>query len=557
MSEPSPPSAPNEKSNDQSESMVELQRIEEAVVTKRRSISIIWIVPVIALLIAGFLAYKAIINRGPTITISFKSANGVQVKKTKVKYKDMTIGRVTQITLTDDFQMVRVKIRLDKRSGSLVSNTTRFWIERPRLQGVTVTGLDTLLSGPYITLDPGEPGIECYEFEGLESPPRITGGDQGKVFTLHSESLGSLDYGSPVYYRDVGVGRVVGYELKPKGEGVNIDIFVRSPYDQFVRTASRFWLVSGVELDWGANGVQFHAESLLSVMLGGIAFLEPSQQEKTPPASNGDDFQLFANEKAAFEEHFEQTEQYLLKFTDSVRGLSIGAPVEFKGLLIGHVIDIGIEFNWDTQEVFVPVKIEVEGGRLAKVASGMNDGHTDRVIHQLVRRGLRAQLQSGNLITGQLFIALDFFDQVPKAQVESTQGIEIIPTHPTTMGALTLQASSILNQLKSLPLHKLSMTALHALDSITDTGNQLNQLGSQLNILLRSKHIQRSLRNTDEATRSAKKLVKNMNTLVDQDSPTLLELRRAIKDLSEAAKSVRGFADQLERQPDSLLRGKR
>ena len=292
-------------------------------------------------------------------------------------------------------------------------------------------------------------------------------------------------------------------------------------------------------------------------MLGGIAFLEPSQQENTPPASNGDDFQLFANEKAAFEEHFEQTEQYLLKFTDSVRGLSIGAPVEFKGLLIGHVIDIGIEFNWDTQEVFVPVKIEVEGGRLAKVASGMNDGHTDQVIHQLVTRGLRAQLQSGNLITGQLFVALDFFDQVPTAQVESAQGIEIIPTHPTTMGALTLQASSILNQLKSLPLHKLSINALRALDSITDTGNQLNQLGNQLNILLRSRHIQRSLKNTDEATHSAKKLVKNMNTLMDQDSPTLLELRRAIKDLSEAAKSVRGFADQLERQPDSLLRGKR
>lgn len=528
-------------------------QLPSALVIQKSKISKIWIIPVIAILIGLGLIYTAISNRGPTLTISFKSANGIEVKKTKVKYKDITIGQVRSVTLSDDLEHVLVTVKLKRQGGELISSNSRFWIERPRLQGMSVTGLDTLFSGSYIAVDPGvkvEREEDIEEFTGLENPPRIKEGEQGKVFTLRADTLGSLDYGSPVYYRGIEVGQIVGYQLEDHGAEVDIDIFVRKPYDDFVKQTSKFWLISGVELDLDSSGVHVLTESMASVIMGGVAFIDMGKVQPSAPASSGDRFHLYDTQADAQEEHYEDFEEYLLRFTHSARGLSVGAPVEFKGFKLGKVIDIGVEFDWSTQEVYIPVKIQVEGGRLARVAKGLGEVPAGREIHLLVERGLRAQLQSGNLITGQLFVALDFFHDVQPTEIQLTaDGQQLIPTLPNTVELLMEQATKMVTRIQELPIEQIGIQAAGALSSIRKAGDQFKRV-------LKSGDIKDTLVQAAQVAKETTLALDQLQKLLDQDSQVLVEVRRTLRDLGSAARSVKQLADQLERDPQSLFRGR-
>ena len=515
-----------------------------AIVSERRGVSLIWIVPIVALLVGAGLVFTALMKRGPKVTITFKSADGLQAKKTKVKYKDITIGKVKSVKLSQDFSRVRVTVSLAKMAEQFLSDNTRFWIVRPRLRGMTISGLDTLLSGAYIAVDPGERGAEQLEFVGLDAPPSIIGDTRGKLFTLKSEALGSLDYGSPVYYRDISVGEVVGYRLREDGKGVDIEIFVNSPYDTYVKEASRFWSVSGVEVDMDADGVHLYSESLVSILLGGVAFIDPPYMDQTPSAKAGDLFTLYKTRKVALTEHFAKKEYYVLKFAHTVRGLSVGAPVEFKGFVIGEVVDIGIEFHLESQQVLVPVRIEIEAERLARMAPTLKGVDSSKILHQLVEKGLRAEVLTSNLLTGQLYVALDFFDQAKPITLGLTEGgFPQIPTLPTPIEEFTKNIFAILDQVQKIPIEEIGRQTLAAIKSIKASGDQLRRVAG-------SRDLHAALKKIHEIT-------KNANALVAQDSRAVVEVQRMLRDLRDAAKSIRILADQLERNPESLIRGKR
>jgi paraquat-inducible protein B len=520
------------------------ERPQRAIVSQKSGVSLIWIVPILALLVGAGLVFTALMKRGPTVTITFKSADGIQAKKTKVKYKNITIGKVKSVKLSQNFSRVRVTVNLAKMAEQFLSDNTRFWIVRPRLRGVTVSGLDTLLSGAYIAVDPGEKGTEQLEFIGLDAPPSIIGDTKGKLFTLKAEALGSLDYGSPIYYRDISVGEVVGYRLREDGRGVDIEIFVNSPYDTYVKEASRFWSVSGVEVEMGADGVHLYSESLVSILLGGIAFIDPPYMGQTPSAKAGDIYTLYKTRKAALTQHFTNKEYYVLKFAHTVRGLSVGAPVEFKGFVIGEVVDIGIEFHLESQQVLVPVRIEVEAERLARMAPAIEGVKSSTILHKLVEKGLRAEVLTANLLTGQLYVALDFFDQAQPTKLELTpEGLQQIPTLPTPIEEFTQNIFSILGQVQKIPIEEIGRQTLAAIKSIKASGDQLRRLAA-------SRDLHAALKKTYE-------IMKNTNALVAQDSRAVVEVQRMLRDLRDAAKSIRILADQLERNPESLIRGKR
>jgi paraquat-inducible protein B len=241
----------------------------------RWSPSLVWLIPLVAALIGGYLAVQAILARGPTITITFRSGEGLEAGKTRIKYKDVDIGEVTAVRISPDSKNIEATAQLSKEAERFLARDSRFWIVRPRIAGGSVSGLGTLLSGAYVGMDAGKSSEMSQHFTGLDVPPIITGDLPGRQFVLKASELGSLDIGAPVYFRRVPVGQVVAYQLDKSGRNVDITVFINAPYDRFVTADSRFWHASGIDLSVSANGLKVNTQSLSAIMLGGVAFETP------------------------------------------------------------------------------------------------------------------------------------------------------------------------------------------------------------------------------------------------------------------------------------------
>jgi len=400
-----------------------------AVVTPKKSVSIVWIVPLVALLIGAWLAYRAITEKGPTITITFQSAEGLEVGKTKIKFKDVEVGQVEEIHLSPDLSQVVVTAQLTKDAKDYLSENTRFWVVRARVVGSGVSGLGTLFSGAYIAMDPGKPGKTAYSFKGLETPPIVTTDLPGRHFMLKAERLGSLDIGKPVYFRQIQVGQVVAYELEKDGQSVDIKIFIHAPHHERVCKKTRFWNAGGLDVSMDAGGIRVNTESFVTLMIGGIAFENPKDSEPGPAAREGEIFRLYDRREDIYKKTYVKKTRWLLHFEGSVGGLSVGAPVKFKGIKIGEVIDIKLEFDYEALAFRIPVIIEIEPERITWTGKQTIDKERGNEI--LVEKGLRAQLKQGNLLTGQLYIDVDMYPDEPPRKIIYGGSYPELPTIPT------------------------------------------------------------------------------------------------------------------------------
>src|SRR5688500_10445505 len=340
--------------------------IPEAIAGPRRRSGVQrgWLLPLITALIGGWLAVRAVLADGPTVTIRFKTAEGLEPGKTRIKYKDVDIGIVRSVSLAEDRAGVVVKAELSKAAEGLLVDDTRFWVVRARIAGGTVSGIGTLLSGSYVGMDPGKSTDERREFIGLETPPVITTGLAGKQFVLRAEDIGSLDLGSPVYYRRLEAGRVIAYDLDKEGKGVIIRIFVNAPFDGYVTANARFWHASGIDVALDANGLTINTESLTSVVVGGLAFQAPDGAVKEVPVAENAIFTLFADRTQAMKQPVTVAERYALSFRETIRGLAVGAPVDFRGLNVGEVKTIAPQFDREKREFSVRVEVDIFPERL-------------------------------------------------------------------------------------------------------------------------------------------------------------------------------------------------
>ncbi len=538
--------------------------LPDALVAAKSRISIVWLIPLVALLIGGWLAYKTYSERGPTIQIQFKTAAGLQAGKTKVRFKDVEIGSVTEIVVGKDLQSVLVTAELVLGAETYLTENTRFWVERPRVTASRVSGLETLLSGAYVAIDPVSEGKPRRQFVGLEDPPLFTTSEPGKKFVLRSQSLGSLNVGSPVYYRSIQVGQVVGYELDVDGKAVSIEVFIAAPNDRLVFTNTRFWNASGLDFQLTAEGIQVDTQSLLSVLIGGVAFDTPDSLEESgevaPPAQY---FPLYGSRDEAHEKIYLDKQRYLMHFEGSVRGLSVGAPVMLHGIKIGQVLDVQLKFNVDEFEFYIPVLIEFEPDRIGIVGDPDALEKHD-VVARLVEQGLRGQLKTGSLLTGQLYVDLDLHPDAPPATVTTQGDYRVIPTLAAPLDAIATKASQFLDTLQGLPLEEIgkdlrdtikgakAITNSEALQSsITELQTVLSQIGAT------AKGVDQDvIPELNAALHQARATLKAAEGVVSQDSALYVELRRLLRELSAAARSIRGMADYLERHPEALLKGK-
>jgi len=507
--------------------------------------SLVWLVPLVAALIGLGLVVKSVLERGPEITISFRNADGLEPGKTRVKYKDVEIGTVKTIKLAKDLSHVLVDVQLTKDADTFAVKDSRFWVVRPRVGASGVSGLGTLLSGAYIGVDAGRSKVDATTFNGLETPPAVTGDQRGTQYTLRGDSLGSIDIGSPVYYRRVQVGQVVGFSLDPLGTGVTFTVFVNAPYDQYVHTNSRWWQASGVDLRLDSSGLKLNTQSLATVILGGIAFQAPADQPAGAVATHDTVFALGSDETQAMRDPDGERVPVVMNFNQSLRGLSVGAPVDFRGIVLGEVTNIGIDYDPKAKGFTMPVTMNIYPERLGKrfrdTIRSKGEPARREILQRLVEHGLRGQLRTGNLLTSQLYVALDFFPTASAVKLDVNQETIELPTVPNTLDELQLQVADIAKKLDKVPFDQI--------------GANLNSTLANADKLFRQLDTQVAPQARDTLS-AAKQTFTTAEATLQQDSPLQSDVRGALKELTQTLRSLNMLADYLERHPESLLQGK-
>ncbi|MGN5478935.1 PqiB family protein [Cupriavidus basilensis] len=512
--------------------------------------SLVWLIPIVAAVVGISLLVHTLASRGPEITVTFRSAEGLTPGKTAVRYKDVDIGLVKSVRLAHDRSHVLAIIDLTKDAESFAVADTRFWVVRPRFAASGVSGLETLLSGAYIGVDAGKSTESTREFKGLEAPPVVTSDSSGKQFVLRALDLGSLDIGSPVYYRRVQVGQVVAFQLDPNGRDITLRVFVNKPYDRLVNADTRFWHASGVDLKLDASGLKLSTQSLVTVLLGGVAFQAPEGTSATDGAAENTQFLLAADQAEAMKEPEELAPTLaVLNFDQSVRGLSPGAPVDFRGVIVGQVRSIGIEFQRDKKAFRMPVVVELYPSRMGFRERDVQDtNRRHEIIAGLLKRGMRAQLRTGNLLTGQLYVALDFFPKAPPANVDLNAPIPEFATTPGTFDQLQAQVGDIVNRIDKVPFDQIGQDLRKSVAALNVTLASADELVKQLNGDVAPQVL--------AALQDARKTLSTANGTLSSDAPLQQDTRRMMQELTRTATSLRILTDYLERHPEALLRGK-
>jgi paraquat-inducible protein B len=552
----------------------ELSDIPDAVSEPRRrySIQLVWIIPIVAALIGLSIAVKAYMDRGETITITFKTGEGMEAGKTKIKYKDVQIGEVKELAIAKDRSHVVVTAEMSKDARGLLVKDTHFYVVRARISGGNISGLSTLIGGSYIGVDAGTSTQARDDFMGLEAPPAVSMDVPGRQFVLHAADVGSLDTSSPIFYRRMQVGHVIGTELDLDGKGVTIRAFIRAPFDQYVRTNSVFWHASGIDLTLNASGVKINTESMVSILLGGVAFQTPQERFGAPPARPNSVFSLFPTKDEALK-HAETAETYNLVFKESVRGLAVGAPVDLSGVTVGEVTKIDVALNARNSDVSIPVQVQIYPERLhpqnPNKAQKQSPLDTHDLLDALVAHGFRAEIKSGSLVTGQLFVALDFFPKAAHAKIDWNATPPTFPTVPGSMGELQKQLMHIVQKFEKLPVEEIGGDARKSIQSLDATLRSAEKLLKNVDqavvpearsALVESRKALEDVRVTLGEVRKTlgdvHTTLGGANKALSNDAPLQLDLRETLREMSRAAQSLRVLGDYLEQHPESLIRGK-
>ncbi len=521
-------------------------KLKEAVWKEKKSgISTIWIVPIVALVIGAWLFYQSYMERGPQIEIVFKSGAGIEADKTVIKYKDIVVGKVKNVTFGEDLKSVRVTAEVKRNMREYLSENTRFWIVQAKLGMGEVQGLDTLLSGVYIVMDPQKGEERRKIFKGLDEIPVISSGEKGRTFTLKADNIGSLSVGSPIYYKHLRAGSVASYKLDPDGRKITIEVFIKSPFDKLVDTNTRFYNASGIDVSMSANGIDIRTEALVSILMGGLAFENFPVYGRGGPVTKGYTFSLFNDRKEAQQLIYKKAIYFWVYFDDSIRGLSVGAPVEFRGLKIGEVVSYYLIGNADTAEFKIPILVKIEPERFTIIGDRQDMNGTGvnlPVFEKLVKNGFRAQLQTGNLLTGELYIDLNLFPDAEPVAIKKEHGFYVIPSVPATLSSLKSSVKDVLKRIAGIPFEEI--------------GNNLNGLLKELRSGTLPK-IDTTIESVNILVRDTDKMMNTARTnYIDQNGEINRKINRLLDEFIRTSKSVKNLTDYLERHPESLIKGK-
>jgi len=529
----------------------------EARVRPRSWFAWVWMVPILAGAIVLWLAWRSLSDRGPSITIEFKAAEGLQVGQTKIQHRDVDVGTVESVELTPDMSRVIVHARMTRAAGPFLNEKTRFYIVSPHVGVGGISGLSTIVSGTYIEMLPGQDGESKRQFVALDEAPILPPDSRGTSFTLEAPDLGSLTRGSPISYEGVLVGEVEGYTLASDGSHVTVAAFVRAPWDSLVHPETRFWNAGGVDLSVGAQGVRVRANSWEQLLSGGVAFETSTKVLSDPPSPAGADFPLYDNRQHALRAPRGPELVYAAELEGNQRGVEPGIPVELDGVEVGEVKEAHLRFDDHDHKLLThltfsvdPERVQIQGmphpagADLSQTVGGW--------LKTLVDHGMRAQVGSASFITGQKLLALDVIADAPPAHIKQVaSGLEF----PTAASAdFTEIMQNLRGVLQNLNRATSGPQLAHAVQSLDQTLTHLDNLTRDVEPDLKS--LVKSLRDTAESAQSTLSAVQGMMGN-NANNPANTDLPKLMRELEDAARSVRVLADYLDRHPESLLRGRK
>jgi paraquat-inducible protein B len=540
----------------------------------RRRLRVIWAIPIVTIIIGAWLAWSTIAERGPLITITFETAEGLQAGQSHVRHKDVDMGVVRKIRLSPDLRRVEVTVRMNREAEPLLTDKAEFWVVRPRFFAGAISGLQTLFSGSYIDLLPSAEGGEPKRsFVGLENPPVLQSDVPGRTFLLQAKRIASLNLGSPVLFRDLEVGEVLGWDVGEMARSITVHVYVREPFDKYVHDNSRFWNASGVNVGLGASGLNVQIESLRAVVLGGIAFETPDDPKITQEAEADHSFPLYDSEEAADSSTYKRTVPFVANFTSAVSGLTAGSPVTLHGQKIGEVTSVALVYDRALDAVIVPVHFKMEPERIA-LLDLPTDGALDATLRDLVRRGLRVKLESGNILTGQKQLTFDIYKGAGPGELGKEGDAYVIPTFGGSGEDVATAATNLVNRLNAIPFESIGKNLDQTLSGVNALANdkQLGQAVTELRTTLASTQslvdnlnhglapmIQRLpvIANGLESTvLRTDKLIASLQTGYGDDSRFDRDITQMMSQLADAARSIRVLADLLARHPEALIRGR-
>ncbi|MBW2315925.1 MAG: intermembrane transport protein PqiB [Deltaproteobacteria bacterium] len=508
-------------------------------VSERQRMSTIWLVPIVAVVLGAWMVIHTLRSQGPEVEIVFASGSGIEAEKTKIKYRDVEVGVVESVGLDEDLESVVVTARLDKEATSLLHEDTEFWVVQPRIGPAGISGLGTLLSGGFIQIAPGTGAPGRREFRGLDVPPVTPAGTPGLKLELVSDRAGSVGAGDPVLYKKYRVGRIETAEFDLAERKMRYGVFIEAPYDSLVTSSTRFWNVSGFSLSATADGIQMQMDSLQSLLVGGVVFGLPEGGKPGEKAEAGEQFQLYENYSAVNERPYRESVEYVVPFTQSLRGLRPGAPVEYRGIRIGSVERVLLsELNrtgLSGKGAPIPVLIRLEPGRLELPDDEQGVAMLKAAVERAVGNGLRATLSTGSLLTGSLYVYMDVYPNEKPARLGEFDGRPTIPTIESGLGGIQVRVTSLLDKLNALP--------------VEDLLDKADQILADVDALVASPSAQELPASLDATLVELRSVLDS----VSGDSAMQGRLLRTMTELDRTLAALRQLLRTLDDQPNSVI----
>ena len=474
--------------------------------------NIVWVVPILALLLGAWLIYRSLSSQGPVAEVKFESADGITAGQTEVRCRSVKVGRVKDVILSKDLQSVIVHIEFIPGSEHFLRSGTKFWVVKPRFSATEISGANTLITGAYIAIDPGrQENPKQHVFAGYETPPATNHNVPGLRFHLTTDYAGSLMIGAPIYYRGFEVGRIEGRALDPSLLNVKYDAFIGEAYASLVTQNTRFWNTSGINISAGADGFKIKTPSLQAMVSGGVSFGINPDETLGEKAKDHSSFALFEDEEAARKANFTPKLKLLLLFDESVRGLSKRAPVEFRGIPVGRVADISFDLASSPGIPKIPVLIEIDP-KLMCPASDCSTSTEIELITKAVADGMRASLKTASLITGSLYVDLNYSPETKGLKIAKLGEHYTIPTASSGFVQMEEKLTALLDKLQSLPLDQtfadFSLVAQDSRKTLQSLEKTVSSMGPKSTF---QNELQQTLHETRASLRSVKTLTQTLN----------------------------------------------
>lgn len=536
-----------------SDNETQLEPAQDADVRDSKSISKAWLVPLVALSIGAWMVYYQWANQGPLITIEFTTATGLEPEKTKIKTRNVDVGIVKKIELKPDLTGVIVTARIESSAAHLLREDSNFWIVSPRVSLSGVSGLSTLLSGPYITMEPSSNGTERYAFKALDDPPVTPAGTPGLHVTLNSDDEFAFKEGDPIVYKGLKVGEFEDIFFNLEERVVYYNAFIEAPYHKLITENTKFWNISGVRFELEASGLKVQTGSLETLLTNGVTFGVPQGMPAGRQITQRSFFDIYPDYETASEQRHKLGVNFVILVHDTIRGLQVGAPVEYRGLEIGKVLEINLQDDAApelTDEGYaIPVLLSIQPSRVQQPDNRQGMEYVRAQTLHWVKRGFRASLKLGNVLTGALYVDLQHYPDEEPAEMQTFLGYDVIPIRESDFAQITQKVSSLLDTFNALPFEQLSTSADDLINEVRGTASQIGKVAENLDMLVVDVKDQAIARNLNTTLESLNQLLNDFSSgsrSHDELLNTILEFQKTMKELTP-------LLQQLNQSPNSLI----